>query len=181
MTDLDEAHLREWTGRSERHHDVLHAAPTARMHHALDRSVGVADGEPLPPLYHWAYFLTSVPHRELGVDGHPQRGGFLPPVTLPRRMRAGGRFRFEGDLPLGAPATRVSTIGDVSVKTGSTGQLCFITVHHETTAGTGTLTEEEDIVYREDPAPDAPPATPRPAPEGAVKSIIFLITTSLGE
>jgi 3-methylfumaryl-CoA hydratase len=140
------------------------------MLHALDRAATLDEGDPLPPLFHWAYFLTSVPHAELGSDGHPARGGFLPPVSLPRRMRAGGRFRFDGDLRLGAEASRVSTIGDIAVKTGSTGRLCFITVHHVTTAGGGTLVEEEDIVYRDDPAPDAPPATPRPAPEGAVWS-----------
>jgi 3-methylfumaryl-CoA hydratase len=132
--------------------EVLHPGPAARMAATLDLDAdGLTLGASLPPLWHWIYFLSASRRRDLGRDGHPVLGGFLPPVALPRRMWAGGRLRFLGDLRLGDPARKISTIRDVQVKQGRSGTLCFVTVQHEIlVAGRLRVVEEQDIVYREE-------------------------------
>jgi 3-methylfumaryl-CoA hydratase len=87
---------------------------------------------------------------QLGPDGHPTRGGFLPPVPLPRRMWAGGELEFFDSLRVGDETTRTSRIADVTMKTGSTGVLCFVSVEHLiTTPRGGAISERQDIVYRD--------------------------------
>jgi 3-methylfumaryl-CoA hydratase len=121
-------------------------------------------GEPLPPLWHWLYFLPIHRWSELGPDGHAQRGGFLPPVPLPRRMWAGGRLEFRHALRVGEAVTRTSRIVDVQYKTGRSGPLVFVLVRHEIVNAQGTaLTEEHDIVYRD----SAPSGQVLAAPDGA--------------
>jgi 3-methylfumaryl-CoA hydratase len=104
------------------------------------------------------------------VDGHPTRGGFLPPVPLPRRMWAGGELEFLEPLRVGDEATRSSRIADVTVKTGSTGTLCFVSVNHEITTSRGVaIRERQDIVYRDvaTGGQNATPAKPAAAPPAA--------------
>jgi len=116
----------------------------------------------LPPLGHWLYFLPQAPRRDIGPDGHPKRGGFLPPVALPRRMWAGGRLSFAMPLRLGDAVIRRSTIAQVDAKHGRSGPLVFVTVRHEISNAHGVaLTEEHDIVYRDHPQPGV--AVPTPA------------------
>lgn len=162
---MDEAHLKSWIGCEETEHDVVTAAPVRAMRALLDRDpVLPEDGEPLPPLWHWLYFLPAYRTAEAGPDGHAARGGFLPPVPLPRRMWAGGRLSFPGALRVGERVTKTSTIADVTIKEGRSGPLAFVTVRHEI-AGPGgpTVIEEHDIVYRGGPALTG--AVPPPAPE----------------
>src|SRR5258707_1884073 len=104
----------------------------------------------------------------LSQDGHPTRGGFLPPVLLPRRMWAGGELEFFDALRVGDEMTRTSRIADVTMKTGSTGVLCFVSVDHLVTTPRGTaLRERQDIVYRDlssaQPSTPAKPAAPPPS------------------
>lgn len=155
--------LQQWIGREEVLADTLHVGPTNLMEMTLDRVPTLMEGDPLPPLWHWLYFLQSVPLSALGRDGHPAKGGFLPPVALPRRMWAGGRFGFDGSLHLGRHVTKRSVIKNVAPKEGRTGALCFVTVRHELAEvdAPPSFWEEHDIVYREDPSPDA---TPRETP-----------------
>jgi len=163
------ASYREWIGRTEQRADHATPVPVAAMSATLDRD----DPEPLPGtelplLWHWLYFLPLARASEIGPDGHPRRGGFLPPVDLPRRMFAGGRYEFHHPLQVGDAITRQSRIIDVSGKQGRSGTLVFVTVRHEIANTRGVaITEEHDIVYRDNPSADAPPAAPRPAPEGA--------------
>jgi 3-methylfumaryl-CoA hydratase len=153
----DPSRLESWIGQSATQSDTIRLAPANFMEQTLDREPGLRIGDALPPLWHWLYFLQSARISQLGRDGHPARGGFLPPVALPRRMWAGGRFGFAADLAIGVQATRISTIADVAHKTGRSGPLCFVTVRHEVeTNGKAALWEEHDIVYRQDPVPDAP-------------------------
>jgi 3-methylfumaryl-CoA hydratase len=161
--------LESWIGRSETHQDVLRAEPARFMQATLGWQATLQDVAPLPPLWHWLYFLEAKPLGELGRDGHPKKGGFLPPVTLPRRMWAGGRFAFHQDVPLGSQVTKRSSIKSIAEKSGRSGSLCFVKVLHELFLKDGTLalTEEHDIVYREDPHPDAPKPRPIPAPDHA--------------
>jgi 3-methylfumaryl-CoA hydratase len=104
----------------------------------------------------------------LGPDGHPARGGFLPPVPLPRRMWAGGQLQFQDRLQVGDEVTRTSRITDVTLKSGSTGPLCFVTVEHMIESARGiAIRERQDIVYREMAITSpAPYATPAAAPPG---------------
>jgi 3-methylfumaryl-CoA hydratase len=125
-------------------------------------------GDKLPPLAHWLYFLPLARHSTLGPDGHPERGKFLPPITLPRRMWAGGQVQFIRPLRIGKRVERVSVIEDVKMKHGRSGKLVFVRVRHEIIDAKGpALIEAQDIVYREAPTPGATAPAPQPAPTGA--------------
>lgn len=157
--------LADWIGRSETRHDILHPQPARFMQATLDHAPSLDIGDPLPPLWHWLYFLDARPLGELGRDAHPKKGGFLPPVPLPRRMWAGGRLTFHAPIPIGSSLTKTSTIRSVAEKTGRSGPLCFVTVEHLFHLdGDLALSEEHDIVYRADPDPDAPAPEPAAAP-----------------
>jgi 3-methylfumaryl-CoA hydratase len=139
-----------WIGKQEERSDILDPARSNALALALGAEDGLAAGAALPLLHHWLYFWDVRPPQGLGVDGHPARGGFLPPVALPRRMWAGGRLRFLAPLTIGDTAHRTSTITDVKVKDGRSGSLVFVTVRHEVAGAQGlAIVEEQDIVYRE--------------------------------
>jgi 3-methylfumaryl-CoA hydratase len=158
--------LRDWIGRAETRDDLITATPVAALSATLDRDdPAPAAGTALPPLWHWLYFTPLTRHSEIGEDGHAKRGGFLPPVPLPRRMWAGGRLDFRQPLRVGETVTRVSTIKDVTVKQGRSGALVFVCVRHEFSNAQGlALAEEHDIVYRDAPQPGAPAPEPVAAP-----------------
>ncbi len=159
--------ITEWIGRGETVHDPL-AATQARAAAALfdAENVTLANHDALPPLWHWFYFLPRAAQRTLDVDGHPERGGLLPPVALPRRMFAGARVRMHQPLRLGVPAQREALIRDVSMKHGRSGALAFVTVQYRFLQdGLLCMEEEQDIVYREAGSPVvAPVARPWPPP-----------------
>ncbi|MBK0392560.1 FAS1-like dehydratase domain-containing protein [Ramlibacter algicola] len=166
------ADLQAWEGRSETLRDAITAAPINGLAATLDRDDPKAgEGSELPPLWHWLYFLPQARQSEIGADGHPRRGGFLPPVPLPRRMWAGGRLAFRAPLRVGDAVERRSRIESVTHKQGRSGDLVFVLVKHEVHGPAGlAVTEEHDIVYRGAPQPgDAPPA-PQPAPRDATWS-----------
>ncbi|WDD92654.1 acyl-CoA dehydrogenase [Burkholderia sp. FERM BP-3421] len=164
-----------WIGRCETRADRITPSPVRLMQATLDYAQDATPPATLPPLWHWLYFLPGERQSHLGVDGHPQRGGFLPPVTLPRRMWAGGRLAFLRPLDMDAPAERRSTITNVKSRSGRSGRLVFVTVRHEVGDAQGVaIREEQDIVYRDAPPPaaaDAPP--PRPAPDDAQYSHVI--------
>jgi 3-methylfumaryl-CoA hydratase len=144
-------HLRSWIGREDVETDILNE-DLARKYHATFDLAGETPrfGEVVPRLIHFCLAQPAMPTAKLGPDGHPVRGGFLPPVPLPRRMWAGGSLSFHGDLRVGDKVRRVSRIDDVEMKQGSTGAQCFVTVRHWI-EGNGQLAVEErqDLVYRE--------------------------------
>lgn len=153
---LDPKHLSRWIGNTESARDSVDAWPVRAMHALLDRDGGEVAENPLPPLWHWLFFRTLAKRGELGADGHPRLGSFLPPVDLPRRMWAGGRFRFLGPIAIGSELAKISTVKDVALKHGRSGPLCFVTVEHRfQTGGETLLSEEHDIVYRAAAKPGA--------------------------
>ena len=159
-------HLRTWEGRSESFDEPAGAAPVRALAATLDRDADTpaSAGAALPPLWHWLYFLPRAPQREIGADGHPRLGGFLPPVPLPRRMWAGGRLQWHAPLRVGDALERSTRIESVTHKSGRSGDLVFLLLRHEVRAGgVLALTEEQDIVYR---AP-AQASDPVPAPQAA--------------
>ena len=144
------AHLQTWQGRRETLEDLITPAPLRALSATLDRDDALpVAGTELPPLWHWLFFLPHHRQSEIGPDGHAKRGGFLPPVPLPRRMWAGGRLHWHTPLKVGDAVKRVSTIQSVIHKSGRTGDLLFVLVKHEVFNPHGLcLTEEHDIVYR---------------------------------
>ena len=167
----DEVDLTTWIGRVEKARDVVRPFPVAALQATLDYPVEpVSPGTPLPPLWHWLYFLPLHRQSELGPDGHAERGGFLPPVTLPRRMWAGGRFDFRSPLRVGDEVVRTSTIENVVPKEGRSGPLVFVTVRHEVRsngASDPALVEHHDIVYRAEKRPGEVEPPPMAAASGA--------------
>lgn len=159
------SHLRSWEGRSEVVEDTVTEASVRGLAATLDRSAAeAAAGHALPALWHWLYFLPRAPQHEIGQDGHPRLGGFLPPVPLPRRMWAGGRMRWHAPLHIGDRVQRATRIVSITHKSGRSGDLVFAVLRHEISRGqTLCLTEEQDIVYR---AP-ARPGDPAPPPQAA--------------
>ena len=165
-------HLQSWVGKTETILDDITAAPVRALSATLDRddSAPVAGSTVLPPLWHWLYFLPKQRQSEIGPDGHPKRGGFLPPVPLPRRMWAGGRLRWLSENPLlvGQAVRRASSIASVTHKAGRTGDLLFVLVRHEVHNAKGlALIEEHDIVYRAAAQPTDPVPPPVAAEQGA--------------
>jgi 3-methylfumaryl-CoA hydratase len=166
-----EANLGAWIGRSETMCDTIGPTPVIALTATLDHPPApVEHGSPLPPLWHWLYFLPMYPQSELGPDGHARRGGFLPPVPLPRRMWAGSQFEFRAPIRIGDRVQRTSTIDAVTTKQGRSGALVFVKVRHEVRcneAAAPALVEFHDIVYREAKRPTDVDPLPQPAPGGA--------------
>ncbi len=173
---LDVEHLRAWIGREESASGVISADLVQKFNATLDLPGGVpVRGEPAALLIHYCLAQPAAPTGLLGEDGHPQKGGFLPPVSLPRRMWAGSSLAFHGDLHVGDLVRRVSRIDDIAVKEGRSGTLCFVTVEHRVeVSGSLRIEETQSIVYRGvAPPPDASkPAVAEPAPRGThVRSV----------
>ena len=165
--DIDQ--YRRWIGRVERRCDFVTAESGSALSATLDRN----DPEPVsgsetPPLLHWLCFWPNAPASELDADGHPRRGGFLPPIELPHRTWAGGRLTFLQPICFGDELQRTSRVADVRMRSGRHGDLAFVTVRHEVESARGlVLTEEQDIVFRNRPSPNCaaipgqfPPARP---------------------
>lgn len=155
--------LKQWVGKTETLEDHVTLAPMAALAATLDRNDPPPRlGDDLAPCWHWLYFLPVHPLATIAADGHPKRGGFLPPVALPRRMWGGSRFSFMHPLRAGSTVTRTSRIADISAKQGRSGPLVFVRVHHELSDAQGlAIVEDHDIVYREmPPAGETPPQAP---------------------
>ena len=161
--------LKEWIGQQESAVDYVTVPAVHRLAATLDRDDPMPrTGDPLPIGWHAILFPRVVRHSQIGADGHPARGDFLPPVPLPRRMFAGKRTTFAQDLRVGDEVRRESTIAAVTVKQGRSGQMVFVTVKTDIFSPRGlAVSEEQDIVYRAEPDPDAPPPAPQPAPATA--------------
>ena len=150
--------LNRWVGRSRSEEDRPDPLRVAELAATLDDGRTYPPGAELPPGWHWVLFHTVVPTGVLTADGHAPRGAFLPPVTLPRRMWAGGRLRLHRALRVDEPVERKSEIAAVTEKTGRNGRLVFVGVHQRLHGPGGlAIEEEQDIVYREAGAASAPP------------------------
>jgi len=160
--------LTDWIGSREIREETISEFPAQAAAAMLDLDgAPMTQGNPLPPLWHWFYFLPQAPRSQIDHDGHPKRGGFFPPVTLPRRMFAGARTKFIQPLTIGEAAVREGEILAVTEKSGKAGKLVFVTVRYRIRQGDAVrIEEEQDIVYKE-PGPRIPapaPLPPLPAP-----------------
>ncbi|NNC71794.1 MAG: hypothetical protein HKN78_02850, partial [Sphingomonadaceae bacterium] len=163
----------DWIGCEERRRDVLtqglidrFCATVLRRRPEPSSAVSGLRRSPehnatAPPGLHWCLCLPDAPMEELGPDGHPKKGGFMPPIPLPRRMFAASDIAFLAPLEAGAAIERVSTIASIAEKGGKSGQLVFVEVDHVTLADSiETIRERQTIVYREAAAVPLPlPAT----------------------
>ena len=166
---LDADHLSQWIGSKQTTEETISVEPLHRMRAMLDYAPkALSDGEPVPPLWHWAYFINPARASELGRDGHAAQGEFMPPVPLPRRMWAGCQLKFSAPLRVGETARRESTVRDVKLKQGRSGILCFVDVEHAILVGDELkLTEIHNIVYRDTKQPGDNKAQPPQAPDDA--------------
>ncbi len=169
MSDAD-LDVSKWIGRRDERRDDVTVAPVWGFYDALDYDHTPQAGDALPPGAHWCYFHPHVPMREVGPDGHPKRGGFMPdPAGLPRRMFAGSHMDFVGDIRIGETLTRTQEISSVTPKEGKTGKLLFVSVKETFAGPRGVgMVQNNDIVYREAPKGGAnTPPPPKPAPTNA--------------
>lgn len=165
----DSEDFSDWIGKTEIQQDQMHTAPLLGMAAMLNKeALSLAPGATVPPLWHWLYFLSPGAQSTLAEDGHPRKGVFLPPISLPRRMWAGSRFEFTQPLKVGESVSRTSTIKSINMKEGRSGKLAFVCVGHEVSGESGpAFYEEHDIVYRGNAIPNAKPPAPKAAPEHA--------------
>ena len=171
---VDVQKYQAWVGRTEESEDWITPTTVRGVQAMFDMEPVAKAGDPLPPGWHFFYNNPIAPASQLGRDGHPKRGGFLPPVELPRRMWAGSKLAFNAPLRVGDTLKRSSEILSVQGKTGSTGSLVFVGVRHTLRSSSGGETvDEQRIVYREDPkdGANAAPAKKPALPEGAEFSV----------
>ena len=146
----NEQDFSDWGGKTEVSYDIIDPALAERLRTTLLRIEQTPATGVLPTLGHWCYFQSPAPADLLGEDGHPQRGGFLPPIALPRRMWAGGSLEFLSPIPIGATLSRHSTIGSIQAKEGRRGKLVFVSITHDYwQEETKLITERQDLVFRE--------------------------------
>ncbi len=164
MSVIDIDHLRSWVGKTEQVDDLIAPTKVAALAATLDRDdPAPRAGDALPPPWHWTLCLPAARQSAIGPDGHPARGGFLPPVPLPRRMWAGGRLTFPQPLRVGEAVQRRSQVMAVEHKSGRSGELVFVLVRHEFHGTAGLcITEEHDIVYRDMPGAASGAVPPAP-------------------
>lgn len=163
---MNNEELGQWVGRREQRSDIAAAGPLEGLAATLDHEqTAYASGQDVPPLWHWSYFLRRPRQSALASDGHSLKGGFLPPIKLPRRMWAGSELEFHRPLKVGSAIHQASSIADVTSKDGRTGALVFVTLMHEISDELGrAVSERQTLVYRNAPEPGAPAAAPIAAP-----------------
>lgn len=155
MTSMSDSPYAAWIGRTEHTTERLSASLVKRIAATLGESAPHS-GQPLPALWHWAFFQPAVEEPALGKDGHPAGSVLLPPTHPRNRMWAGGRVEFLEALRVDAEATRTTTVLNIEEKSGRSGSLLFATLRHEYVQdGRLAIREEQDIVYR-DPTPPKP-------------------------
>ena len=179
--------LKNWIGKTETVRDFISPTTIAGMSATLDRDdTEPVFGTPIPASWHWLFFNKAARQSQLGIDGHPARGGFLPPVPLPRRMWAGSKVRLLAPLKVGTNISRLSTINNITIKEGKTGPLLFFEIDHQITGEDGlSITDLQTVVYRDMPAEPPTQTTAasasggKPAPDDAQWSETVTPTTVL--
>ncbi len=164
---MENINLQDWVGKRETVQDRIYPTPAKALALTLNyEDFAAMEGNPLPEVWYWLYFLPIVPMAGVGPDGHPKRGGFLPPIPLERRMWASSSLKFHQDLLIGDNIEKTSEILKISEKEGKTGPMVFVTVRHSIASERGlVLEEDQNIVYLPMPKTFVAPK-PTPLPEG---------------
>lgn len=173
---IDIDHLRTWIGKQDRGSDIITAELLKRFRATLSGYTELTTQLPLG--IHWCLAQPAITPDGLGVDGHPAKGGFLPPVPLPRRMWASSRLWFQQAPRLDSTIERISTIADVVLKLSTaSGPLVFVHIDHEYVQDKEALIQErQTIVYRQSSVFKAPEAQ---EPKGSTRSLNILPDTTL--
>lgn len=162
----------DWVGREQVQEERCDAWPMRGLAALLDHEAVPGQGDEIAPLAHWLLFAPSVPQSRIGSDGHPQRGGFLPPIAQPRRMWAGSDIQFMGPIRIGDRVVKTSRIASIEEKVGRTGTLVFVVVENRYETDNGpALSEAQTLVYREAPPPGELPPRAQAAPSEAEWSV----------
>lgn len=164
---MDMTAYEPWRGRTETVTERLDGWPARGLRALLNQAPDAPDGQDAPALAQWLWFAPFVPQDGVDIDGHPKRGGFLPPIALPRRMWAGSDITLHRPLTIGSRVQKTMTIEDIALKQGSSGPLVFVRVHNAyalADMGTALMDETQILVFRDPPAPDEPAPKPKPAP-----------------
>lgn len=158
-----------WIGRAMTVDDEVTLPAVRRMAAMLDLDpAGFDHGSAIPPHWYSMFFTPNARRSQIGHDGHPKKGDFLPPIPLPRRMFVGRKVSFPGVLRVGDRAQKRSEIAAIEQKEGRSGTLVFLKVLHTiSVAGEPVVIEQQEVVYRDAPvagaANAAAAATPVPA------------------
>ncbi|MFK8019953.1 MAG: MaoC family dehydratase N-terminal domain-containing protein [Pseudomonadales bacterium] len=147
--DLDIDYLRTWIGKQDRESDTVTPELVKRFRATLSGCTELTEDVPLG--IHWCLALPAASRDKIGVDGHPEKGGFIPPVPLPRRMWASSKICFHSKLSLGGNVERISTITDVVAKHSSaSGPLVFVHIDHTfAQSGEVIIEDQQTVVYRQ--------------------------------
>ncbi|ODT96765.1 MAG: hypothetical protein ABS81_30600 [Pseudonocardia sp. SCN 72-86] len=164
-------HVADWAPGPVEETDRIGAWSARNFADLLDQPSPVEDGV-LPPLWHRFHFLERAAQHELGEDGHVRESHFLPPIPDRRRMFAGGRLEWHAPVRVGDEVVRRSAVASMTPKSGRSGEMLFLTLRHEyRSGGELLLTEEEDLVYRQQKPGQsragAAPAASEPGPHTA--------------
>lgn len=173
--------LSVWIGNTESTYGAVSSQVVAAVHATLD---GQGDapiaGDEMPALWHWYAFPPTASMEELGADGHPKLGGFLPPVPLERRMWAAGKLQFYAPLHVGEALTKKSQITAIKEIDGAAGPMVFVTVQHDIHSAKGLcVSETQDIVYLRIAPEFTPPPKREPPRENLVVQRGILVSEAL--
>lgn len=137
----------DWIGKTSKSSDKVSKSQIDSFRATISSLVSP---EVVPPGFHWCLFRPDENLSDLAEDGHPAKGGFLPPIDLPRRMWAASEIEFLKPLGVGQALQRTSKILDIRKKNGRSGKLSFLEVSHEISQDRNLkIRERQTIVYRE--------------------------------
>lgn len=162
------AAFEDWIGRSVTREDIVTPRLLAGYRATLPGVLfEVRDDDVCPPGLHFALAPAMPAIGDTGPDGAERRGAFLPPIPLARRMWAGGTIETHRPIRSGDSIRRVSTIAGITMRQGSAGPLCIVSVRHEISVRDEmAIVERQDLVFRDGAPKTVAMASARPA-EGA--------------
>lgn len=166
---MDQVNLNAWIDRATLNAGGVSEQQAQAVHAVLGAPGTEAPkaGARMPHLWHWYAFAPTAPMGELGEDGHPRLGDFMPPIRLNRRMWAGGSLEFRAPIHVGEALTRRTSISNISEKSGAGGDIVIVSLDHEISGEAGlAVLERQNIVYLQIPDSYVPPKAV-PAPQGA--------------
>lgn len=169
MSETLSPELRSWVGRTRVVEEDVGLAAVRRIAGMLDLDPGAfRNGDPLPPHWFALFFADAARQGDIGPDGHPKPGVFLPPIPLPRRMGAGRRVAIHDALRVGDVASKTAEVAAILPKQARTGFITVLTMRHTIRRADQVIAVDEfDAIYREAVKPGETSGTGAPVPAPA--------------